>query len=336
LTAFAQWLAAVDVHVVALPMTTRFRGITVREAALLHGEGGWGEFAPFLDYSPAEAAPWLAAAYEAATAAPPPALRDAIPVNVTVPAVDPEAAAAIVRAGAGCKTAKVKVAERGQSLDEDVARVASVFAALGPGGVVRVDANGAWSVDEAVAAIAALEAVGPLEYVEQPCRTIDELAAVRRQVGAPIAADESIRRAEDPMRVAVAGAADIAVIKVAPLGGMRRALQVAEACGLPCVVSSAVDTSVGLAAGIALAAALPELPHACGLATGKLLGADIVVDRLLPIDGMVPTRPVEPDPALLAEHAAPPDRRAWWLNHIAATAEHVTADQVSAPTGGQR
>ncbi|HEY2173166.1 MAG TPA: o-succinylbenzoate synthase [Mycobacteriales bacterium] len=315
------WMSTVDVHVVSLPMRERFRGITVREAMLLRGPGGWGEFAPFVEYDVPTSVPWLRAAREATRADWPEPVRESVPVNVTVPAVGPERAAEIVRAGGGCRTAKVKVAEPGQPLADDVARVAAVRDALPAGGRVRVDANGAWSVDEAITAIKELDrAADGLEYVEQPCRGLDELAAVRRRVDVPVAADESIRRADDPLRVAVAGAADVAVLKVAPLGGVRRALEVAEACGLPCVVSSAVDTSVGLAAGVALAAALPELPYACGLGTGSLLARDVTRRPLLPVDGALPVGPVEPDPDLLAELAAPPDRVTWWRDRLAACA----------------
>ena len=199
-----------------------------------------------------------------------------------MPAVDPAQAHATVTRS-GCRTAKVKVADHPGSLSEDVARVEAVRDALGPGGAVRVDANGAWDVDTAVAAVRALDrAAGGLEYVEQPCRTVEELAAVRRRVDVRIAADESIRRADDPLRVAVAGAADVAVLKCAPLGGVRRALRVAEAAGLPCVVSSALETGVGMAAELALAGALPALDLACGLASGALLSADVVPQPLQP------------------------------------------------------
>ncbi len=245
--------------VYAIPLTTRFRGITVREGLLLEGPAGWGEFCPFPEYDDVEARPWLAAAREAAELGWPEPVRDRVPVNCIVPAVGPDHAQRIVRAS-GCRTAKVKVADEPGSLPADLERVAAVRDALGPGGAVRVDANARWSVDEAVAAIRALDrAAGGLQYVEQPCAELAELAAVRRRVSVPIAADESIRRAEDPLAVAVAGAADVAVLKCAPLGGVRRALAVAQACGLPCVVSSALQTSVGLAAEVALAGALPEL-----------------------------------------------------------------------------
>ena len=295
-------LATVDFAgavVYAVPMRTRFRGITVREGVLLRGPAGWGEFCPFDDYDDRECVPWLATAVEQCTVGWPAPVRDRVPVNCIVPAVDAERAARIVT-DSGCRTAKVKVADHPDSLAEDLDRVAAVRAALGPAGAVRVDANAVWDVDTAVRHIRALDrAAGGLDYVEQPCRTVDELAAVRRKVEVRIAADESIRRAEDPLRVALAGAADLAVIKCSPLGGVRRALRVAERAGLPCVVSSALETSIGLAAEVALAAALPELAGACGLDTLSLLTDDVVADdsALRPVDGelRVPGAPLVPD-----------------------------------------
>jgi O-succinylbenzoate synthase len=241
-------------------MPTKFRGVTVREGALIEGPSGWGEFSPFAEYGPRESSRWLASALESAFLDWPAPRRALIPVNVTVPAVGPERAAEIVRAS-GCRTAKVKVAERGQPTSDDIERVAAVRDAIGPDGKIRVDANAGWTVDEATRMLRALGRY-ELEYAEQPCATLDELSELRRYVDIPVAADESIRRADDPLRVKAAGAADIVVLKVQPLGGVRAALRVAEAVGLPVVVSSAVDTSVGLAAGVALAAALPELPYA--------------------------------------------------------------------------
>jgi len=276
-----------------VPMRTRFRGQTAREGVLLHGPAGWGEFSPFPEYGPRECARWLACAREAAFEGWPPPLRSSIPVNATVPAIGAEEAHELVRRS-GCGTAKVKVAEPGQSFGEDLARVEAVRDALGPSGRLRVDANGAWGVDEAVRRLRELDRFD-LEYAEQPCATLDELAAVRRACDVLVAADESIRRAEDPLRVRAAEAADIAVVKVQPLGGVRQALRVVEACGLPAVVSSAVETSVGLAAGVALAAALPELPYACGLGTIPLLSGDVVEDSLVPVDGMLAVRRPEVD-----------------------------------------
>ncbi|MBA2551429.1 MAG: o-succinylbenzoate synthase [Nocardioidaceae bacterium] len=260
----------------AIPMRTRFRGISVREGMVARGPQGWTEWSPFWDYDATESAAWLRAALEAAHEPWPAALRDRVPVNCTVPAVGPDAARDEVATSGGCRTAKVKVAERGHALADDVARVEAVADALGPGGRVRVDANGGWSVDEAVTAIAALDrAGGGLEYVEQPCRTVPELATVRRRVDVPIAADESIRRTEDPLRVKTLQAADVAVLKVQPLGGVRACLRIAEQIDLPVVVSSALETPIGMAAGLALAAALPELPYACGLNTLGLLHGSI-------------------------------------------------------------
>ena len=276
-------------HVFRIPMTTRFRGIGERTGVLLEGPAGWGEFSPFPDYGPEVAARWLPCALEAATRGWPDPVRDSVPVNVTVPAVDAERAHSIV-AASSCGTAKVKVAERGgASLAQDEERVEAVRAALGPGGSLRVDANAAWTVDEAERAIKTL-ARYELEYVEQPVTTLEEMAELRRRVEVPLAADESVRTAEDPLRVAGLEAADIVVLKVQPLGGVRRALAVAEAARLPCVVSSALETSIGIAAGVALAAALPELPYACGLATVELLEGDVVADPLLPVEGRVAVR----------------------------------------------
>lgn len=285
------------VRVYSIPMRTRFRGITQREGVLIQGPAGWGEFSPFAEYGPAECARWLAAAREAACDGWPAPVRDRVPVNVTIPAVGPERAFTMTRAS-GCRTAKVKVAERGQCDADDLARVEAVRDAIGPGGQVRVDVNGGWDVEHAARMIRALDRFG-LEYVEQPCATLEELALVRRRVDVPVAADESIRRAEDPLKVRAAGAADIAVLKVQPLGGVRAALRVAEACALPVVVSSAVETSVGLAAGLALAAALPDLPYACGLGTLSLLDGDVVADPLAPVGGEIAVRRPEVDEGAL-------------------------------------
>jgi o-succinylbenzoate synthase len=306
------------VRAFAIPMRTRFRGITVREGALIQGPAGWGEFSPFAEYGPRECARWLACALEAAFTPWPRALRDQVAVNVIVPAVGPQRAAEIV-AASGCRTAKVKVAERGQAEADDIARVAAVRAALGPAGRIRVDANGGWDVDQAARMLGALAEFG-LEYAEQPCASLAEMARLRRRVGVPLAADESIRRAEDPLAVRAAGAADIVVLKVQPLGGVRCALRVARACGLPVVVSSAVESSVGLAAGLALAAALPELPYDCGLATMSLLSADVTAAPLAEQDGVLPVRAAAPDPKRLAAVESDP---APWRSRMAAAGKFL-------------
>ena len=300
-------------HVVALPMRMRFRGITVREVALIDGPSGWGEFGAFLEYPPQEAAYWLASAIESAYGTRPPARRDSIQINATIPAVLPGQVAEVLARFPGATTAKVKVAEPGQTLAEDVARVNAVRA-LVP--TVRVDANGGWTLEQAVAAAAALSADGPLEYLEQPCATVAELALLRRRINIPVAADESIRRAADPLAVVRAGAVDIAVLKVAPLGGVAALLRIAAAIDIPVVISSALDSAVGIAAGLAAAAALPRLEHACGLGTGGLFVDDVA--DLPVVDGCLAVADVVPDPARLAALAAPAERRDWWIARVRA------------------
>ncbi|MBB1494081.1 o-succinylbenzoate synthase [Propioniciclava sp. MC1595] len=300
------------------PLADRFRNLDVRDGVLLRGPAGWAEFSPFWDYDDAECVPWLRAAVEAATLSFPDAVRTSVPVNATVPAVGPERAAEIVRAS-GCATVKVKVAQAGQSLADDLDRVAAVRDALGPAGAIRVDANAAWSVDEAVAALPRIDrAAGGLQYAEQPCAAVDDLARVRRAVAVPIAADESIRRASDPHAVVRAEAADVIVVKVQPLGGVRACLALAEELGLPVTVSSALESSVGVAAGVALAAALPRT-NAAGLATVAMLRADVAATPLLPVDGELPVGRVVPD---AITPAAPDLDRAWRdrLDRVAALA----------------
>lgn len=305
-------------RVVSVPMTSRFRGITTREAVLFEGPEGWTEFSPFVEYGDEEAAAWLHAAIDFGWRPTPPALRTRIPVNATVPAVPAADVDAVLDRYPGARTAKVKVAEPGQTLADDIARVRAVRDRLGAEGRIRVDANTLWNVDEAEHAIHAL-APFDLEYVEQPCATVDELADIRRRtayMGIPIAADESVRKAADPLAVARAGAADLLVIKAQPLGGIHSALRIVAEAGLPVVVSSAIDTSVGIAMGAHLAAAVPELEFDCGLGTVALFVQDIAVEPLLPVDGFIPvTRPAV-DPARLGALEASADRRDWWLERV--------------------
>lgn len=310
-------------RVVSLPLLTRFRGVDHREIALVRGPEGWTEFSPFLEYDAEESAAWLRAALDYGWNAQPEALRDRIPVNATVPAVDPSEVGAVLASYHGCRTAKVKVAERGQTLDDDVARVIEVRRVLGAEGRIRIDANGGWNLDEAEHAVHAL-AVADLEYVEQPCASVDELAELRRRVkymGIPVAADESVRKAADPLAVARAGAADLLVVKAQPLGGVGRALGIVREAALPAVVSSALDSSVGLAMGAALAAALPELPYDCGLGTASLLAADVTERPLRPVEGSIPVGRVDVSEALLERHAASPERVAWWRDRLRASFE---------------
>lgn len=299
------------------PMTTRFRGITTRDGVLLRGDAGWGEFSPFWDYDDAESLAWYRAAREAADVGFPEPVRERVPVNVTVPVVAPEKAQEIVRSSGGCTTAKVKVAEPGEPFAAEVERLEAVREALGPAGRIRVDANGGWDVETALARLPVLDrAAGGLEYAEQPCADVADLAALRRRTEVPIAADESIRRAADPLAVRRAEAADVVVLKVQPLGGVRACLRLAEEVGLPVVVSSALESSVGIAAGVALAAALPELHHACGLGTVRLLERDTVPDPLVPRGGYLPVTVPEPTAQSLAAVAAPPQVRERWRDRL--------------------
>ena len=308
-------------HVVSLPLVTRFRGLDVREAMIIRGPQGWTEFSPFEDYSDEESAAWLRAAIEFGWGELPPIVRTSIPVNATVPAVSASEVPGILARFAGARTAKVKVAGPSSTLADDVERVRAVRNALGAEGRIRVDANGAWNVDEAEHAVRAL-AEFDLEYVEQPCSSISELAQLRERIaymGIPIAADESVRRESDPLEVARVGAADILVIKVQPLGGIENALRIIRSSGLPAVVSSALDTSVGLAMGAHLAAAMPDLEFDCGLGTAALLAADVTDAPLLPVAGHIPVVRPEASDELLARHAASPARTAAWrerLSHV--------------------
>lgn len=303
-------------HVLSIPLHTKFRGITTREVMLVRGPAGWGEFSPFLEYDDQESSAWLRSAIEAAWEGPPAPYRERVRVNATVPAVSAAEVPAILDRFPGVDTAKVKVAEKGQSVADDVERVRAVRALVPR---VRVDANGGWTVDQAVEALSRLLDDGELEYAEQPCATVPELVEVRRRLPAVrIAADESIRRAEDPLRVVRAGGADIAVLKVAPLGGMRALLELAGELGeygVPVVVSSALDSAVGMASGLAAAAAIPKLEFACGLGTGSLFESDVVAAQEL-LDGTVRAEPVEPDPQRLAALAAPEDRALWWRERV--------------------
>lgn len=300
-------------------MKVKFRGIMERETLLLHGPAGWGEFGPFPEYDDVESSRWLSAAIEAGWHGFPQPLRDRIPVNATVPAVSAEQVPQVLSRFGHVDAVKVKVAEKGQSLEDDLARVRSVREQLPEAGI-RVDANGGWNLDQAVKALTHLSSFG-LEYAEQPVADIEGLAEVRRRLrdnGTPvaIAADESVRKETDPLAVARAGAADLIVVKVAPLGGVRKALAIVEEAGLPAVVSSALDTSVGIRAGLALAAALPELPYACGLGTLRLFASDITSDPLVPDDGGIALRDAVPNDWLLERYAADRERTSWWLDRL--------------------
>jgi O-succinylbenzoate synthase len=284
-------------------MTLPFRDVRARRGVLLKGPAGWGEWSPFPGYGPELAARWWSAAVEAATRPWPAPRRDEVAVNAIVPAVDAERAHRIVRES-GCTTAKVKV-----GTGDDRARVEAVRDALGPDGHLRVDVNATWDVDTAIRRLREL-ARYDLEYAEQPVADLSGFARLRSRVDVPLAADESVRLAPDPLHIPGIAAADIVILKVQPLGGVRRCLEVAEAAGRPVVVSSAVETSVGLAAGLALAAALPELAGACGLGTMSLLAGDVTTEPLVPVHGRMRVRRPEPDRDLLDRWAAGSDQTA--------------------------
>ncbi len=312
-------------HVVSIPLRMHLRGITHREAVLVRGPQGWAEFAPFREYADEEAATWLRAALDAGWGEAVPAVRAVVEVNATVPAVAAAEVSGVLDSFPGCTTAKVKVAQVGQELRDDVDRVSAVRDRLGAKGKIRVDANGAWDLQQARQAIRALSAYD-LEYAEQPVASVQDLARLRTSLAAEgtevlIAADESIRRADDPMLVARLEAADLVVIKVAPLGGVHRALEVVRDCGLPAVVSSALDTSVGIAQGVQLACALPELRHACGVGTLALFDGDICRPSLLPVAGQLRHDEAlrtagSVDPDLLQRYRADPATHSWWLDRL--------------------
>jgi O-succinylbenzoate synthase len=308
-------------RVVALPMKTDFRGISVREVALVRGEYGWGEFSPFLEYDDQESSMWLASAIEAATQPRPPQLRTSIPVNGTIPATnDKKVIDKLVASYPGVVTYKVKV---GENLSEDIARLARIRS-LGRKVNIRIDVNGLWSVEDALTNLYAFyENVGPFEYVEQPCATLDEMRELKSKIHIPlkIAADEVIRKAEDPFAIDLQGAADIVMLKVQPLGGVTRSLAIAKHHGLPAVVSSALESAIGISYGLELAAALPELHFDCGLATGSLISQDLahlaIVDGAIAVDGST----MGDLDIKLESLAVAPDRYEWWKNRAMRCAE---------------
>ena len=299
-----------SLQVVALPLKSKFRGITVREVALFKGPAGWGEFAPFLEYDDRESSTWLLSAIDAATNPAPMAYRDFIKVNATLPALNSaQEIAELLQSFAGCDTVKIKV---GESLAEDIVRVAQVRSLL-PKAKLRLDVNGGWSVDQALINLHKIyEEVGPLEYVEQPCATLEELRLLKEKlkIEITITGDEVIRKAADPFAIDLQGAVDILMLKVAPLGGVTRAREIAAHHKLPLVVSSALESAVGISYGLQLAASLPSLDYACGLATGQLLSADIADLPLL--NGQLEVNPISPDGDLLAKYAVPVERLTWW------------------------
>ena len=300
-----------SLKVVVLATKTDFRSITSREVALIEGPMGWGEFSPFLEYSYEESVPWLLSTVEAAFGTSPLPMRQKIKVNATMPAIDNhDEIKSILDAFAGAKTVKIKV---GGDIEADLARIAYVRQ-LRPEAGIRIDVNGLWSVDQAESF---LNQVGEIEYAEQPCSTIGELRELKLRTSVKIAGDEIIRKAEDPFNVDLLGAIDILILKVAPLGGIARAMKIAEHHQLPVAVSSALESAVGISHGLKLAAALPQLQYACGLGTGALLAADVA--ELAIIDGEIEVRDITPEAGALNKLAVSNERLNWWKNRIRMT-----------------
>ena len=315
-------LEALELHPFRIPMRHRFRRVDHREGVLIRGPEGWGEFSPFPDYPPEVTTRWLAAALEAACGALPEPGREQIPVNVTIPAVPPDVATGLVLES-GASTAKVKVGEAGQPPHEDEARLGAVRDALGPGGKIRIDVNAAWDLDTATERLNSFSRFD-LEYAEQPVASLEEMVELKRRTPVRLAADELVRLRPDPLEVAEIGAADVLVLKVQPLGGVNRALDIAARAGIPVVVSSALETSVGIYCGLLVASLLPELPYACGLGTVALIEGDPTLDPLVSLDGMLDVRRPEPDPELLARWRPDRDQAAEMLRKVRSAAEVLT------------
>ena len=299
-----------SLRVVALPMKTKFRGIQTREVALIQGEFGWGEFSPFLEYDDAESAPWLASAIEAATQPKPKLYRAEVSVNGTIPALnDVQDLDRIINTFPGVKTFKVKV---GSDVSEDLQRL-DLIRSIRPDAVIRIDVNGLWSVDEAEIF---LNSVGEIEYVEQPCATIEELRELKKRVDVKIVGDEVLRKAKDPFNVNLSDAIDFLMLKVQPLGGIKRAHKLAEHHNLPVVVSSALESAVGINYGLILAASFEDMNFDCGLGTGSLMAKNIA--DLPIVDGKITIADVVPNFDGLDVSA---DRYEWWKNRIMRTSE---------------
>ena len=308
-------------RVVSLPLRTKFRGLNDREMVLFEGPNGWAEWSPFVEYEAEEAAVWLAAALEFAYGNLPTLNRKSIPVNATLPAVAPDQVAKVLGRFGSFKTVKIKVAEKGQTMTDDLARIAQVME-LYPQAKIRLDANGGYEVEEALELAKELvKRSVPLEYLEQPVQSIAEMAELRLkldELGVKIAADESVRKVSDPLAVAHANAADVLILKAAPLGGIAPAIQIAREAGLPVVISSALESSVGLSMGAHLAAALPDLEFDCGLATAALLAGDVTRNPLMSVDGQIEVRRVEVDEDLLNTFKTEEHREDWWLERLEA------------------
>lgn len=315
-------LEALELHPIHIPMRQRFRRVDHREAVLIRGPSGWGEFSPFPDYPPEVTTRWLAAALELACGELPSPGRTRIPTNVTVPAVDPVTARALVLES-GAATAKVKVGDPGDSEEDDYVRVRTVREALGEGGHLRIDVNASWDVDTAASRIERLEEFD-LQYVEQPVATLEDMKELRARIDVPLAADELVRQSAEPLRVIEEGAADVLILKVQPMGGVTRVLDLANRSAIPVVVSSALETSVGMYGGLLAASLIENLPYACGLGTVALIEGDPTLEPLVPQDGYLEVRRPEPSPQLLERWRPERDRGAEMLRRLRAAAEVLT------------
>lgn len=300
-------------------MRMKFRGVLEREMLLFEGPNGWAEWSPFVEYPDEEAAVWLRAAIEFAYGELPEIKRQSIEVNATLGAVSADRVAQALAPFGSFGTVKIKVAEPGQTIAGDIARVLEVKR-LWPEAKIRLDANGGFSVPDALRLAQALaDHAIAIEYFEQPVATLDEMVAVRGELaalGIRLAADELVRKAADPLAVARAEAADLLVIKAAPLGGVSRALNIARDAGLPVVVSSALESSIGISMGLHLAATLDTAEFAAGLGTVAMFAGDVAATPLIAIDGQLPVRRIEPDPMKLEIFAAEDHRQDGWLERL--------------------
>jgi O-succinylbenzoate synthase len=307
--------------VVSIPLRTKFRGLTERELLVFEGPNGWSEWAAFTEYQDEEAATWLSAAIEWGFDELPEPLRKQVPVNAILPAVPTSEVAKVLGRAGKFSTVKIKVADPKQSLADDLERILEVKK-LFPEAKVRLDANGGYSVEQALELIAKLESDSiELEFFEQPVATIAELAELKVEIGkrgaiVKIAADESVRKSSDPLAVELAGAADLLVLKSAPLGGVTNALDIANSSNLEIYASSAMQSSIGLAAELHFAACLPELNFDAGLGTGVLFGGDLTSDRLIPVDGFIEVRRPEINTSALDILKAEDHRYDWWIERL--------------------
>lgn len=315
-------LEALELFPVRIPMRHRFRRVDHREAVLVRGASGWGEFSPFPEYPPSVSARWLAAALELACGALPEPGRQTIPVNVTIPAVDPRTARALV-VESGARVAKVKIGEPGDDETADMSRLEAVADALGPDGALRADVNAMWDVETAAGRLKRMAHL-PIDYIEQPVATLEEMRELRALVDVPLAADEAVRQSPNPLEVIEEGVADVVILKVQPMGGIRRVLDLVSRSEARVVISSALETSVGMYAGLLAASLLPGEVPACGLGTVALLEGDPTLDPLIPVDGEIEVRRPEPDPSLLERWRPDRDRSAEMLRRLRAAAEVLT------------